>query len=107
LQARHDDLTARNAELLAISSSSVEDHRKAAARFGLRFPLLSDLEGIAMRAYGVLHPGALPGADFPIARPAVFLVDGSGTIRDRRLTDNWRVRVRGEELLSMLDQTRR
>ena len=93
---------ALGAELIAVSSSPVEEHARVAARHGLEFPLLSDPEGHAMRAFGVLHPDALPFLDSPVARPAIFLVDSDGTLRDRLLTDNWRVRARPETLLERL-----
>ena len=89
---------------MAVSSSPADEHKRAAEKLGLRFPVLSDPEGKAIGAYGLVHPDALPFAEFPIARPAVFLLDGSGTIRERFLTENWRVRARPEQLLAMLDR---
>jgi peroxiredoxin Q/BCP len=104
LQAHYEEFRARGAEVWAISSSTVEEHRKLAEKRGITFPILSDREGKAMRAYGVLHPGAPPYPDLPTARPAEFLVDAGGTIRARLLTDNWRVRARPENLLALLDR---
>jgi peroxiredoxin len=102
LQSRYQDFRARNAEVVAVSSSSVEDHRALAQSIGASFPILSDREGKAMRAFGVFHPHAMPGDKFPVARPAVLVLDGAGMIRERFLTDNWRVRVRPENLLQAL-----
>ena len=102
MQARYDDFRARSAEIVAVSSSPVEEHRALAERLGASFPLLSDREGTAMRAYGLYHPHAMPGDRFPVARPAVLLLDGAGVVRKRFLTDNWRVRTRPEELLESL-----
>lgn len=102
MQSRYEDFRARNAEVVAVSSSSVEDHRALAEGLGARFPILSDREGKAMRAYGVFHPDAMPGDKFPVARPAVLLLDGAGIVRERFLTDNWRVRARPENLLRAL-----
>ena len=102
MQARYRDFAAVGAEVVAISSSGVDDHRKVATRIGASFPILADPEGVAIRAYGLLHSGALPGYDRPVARPAVFVLDGEGVIRERFLTDNWRVRARPERLLDAL-----
>ncbi len=54
------------------------------------------------RRYDLLHPGAGPkGAD--IARPAEFLIDPSGTVRWRNLTEDYKVRIRGTQVLEALD----
>ena len=56
-----------------------------------------------LRAWGVVHRGgSVDGSD--IARPAVFLVDDTGIIRWRNLTENWRVRTRPERILQALDR---
>jgi peroxiredoxin len=102
LQAQADEIHRRGAEVIAISSSAVEDHARLARKLGAHFPILSDAKGEAIRAYGLLHPDAVWGMTAPIARPAVFLIDKNGTIADRWLTDNWRVRARPERLLAML-----
>jgi peroxiredoxin len=102
LQARQNEFKAAAAEVVAISSSSVEDHASLARKIGAAFPILSDPDGTAIKDYGLLHSGALPFTDSPIARPAVFLLDAAGSIRERYLTDNWRVRQRAELLLERL-----
>lgn len=71
---------------------------------GLSFPILSDKELKVIDAYGLRHKGAaINGAD--IARPAVFIVDKAGKIKWRFLTDNWRVRVRPEDIQKELSLT--
>ncbi|MBI4604400.1 MAG: peroxiredoxin family protein [Planctomycetes bacterium] len=102
MQALEGDFRALGAELVAVSSSGVESHASLARRIGAGFPILSDPEGQAIRAYGLLHPGALPFTDVPVARPAVFVLDPEGVVRARHLTENWRVRERGERLLAEL-----
>ena len=47
-----------------------------------------------------IHPTFLIGA---IARPALFLVEPDGIISWRRLTDDYRVRMRPEEVLEALN----
>jgi peroxiredoxin len=52
-----------------------------------------------IRRYGVVHEKAgVGGAD--IARPAEFLVDRNGIVRWRNLTENFRVRLRPEQILA-------
>lgn len=48
-----------------------------------------------------MHENAKPGGG-AIARPAIFLVEADGSISWRRLTDDYRVRVRPEEILELL-----
>jgi peroxiredoxin len=102
LQARHEDFRAVNAEIVAISSSPWEKHAELARRIGAAFPILSDPDGAVIKGYGLLHPDALPFAEFPIARPAELILDAGGVIRKRFLTENWRVRERAEHLLEEL-----
>jgi peroxiredoxin len=72
-----------------------EDLRRKA---GYTFTFLSDPNLDAIRSYGLVHKGAGEGGR-DIARPAEFLVDRSGTVRWRNLTEDIRVRARPEEML--------
>jgi peroxiredoxin len=84
---------------LAISADTPEESRALIAKAGYTFPLLSDRSATAIRRYDLLHKGAGEnGRD--IARPAEFLVDRSGTVRWRNLTEDFRVRARPEQLLA-------
>ena len=66
-------------QLFAIAASPREELAAMAAERGLGFTLLADPECVAIRAFGLLHPGAGPGgAD--ISMPAHFLVRRDGSI---------------------------
>ena len=52
-----------------------------------------------IRQYDLLHEGAGVGGQ-AVARPAEFLIDKSGTVRWRNLTEDYRVRARSEEILA-------
>lgn len=39
-----------------------------------------------------------------IARPAVFVLDRDGNVAWQDLTENWRVRVRPDQVLEQLDR---
>ena len=99
MQKRYDDFKSAGAEIVAISSSSPEKHKA----MGLGFPMLTDDNGAAIRAYGVHHPDALPFSKMQVARPAELILDESRIVRKRFITENWRVRERPERLLSELD----
>lgn len=55
-----------------------------------------------IRAYDLLHPGGGPEGD--IARPAEFLIDPSGIVRWRDLTEDYWVRARPETVLKAFDR---
>ena len=72
--------------------------RELARKAGYTFPILSDPNATVIRQYDLLHKGAgIEGAD--IARPAEVLVDRTGTVRWRNLTEDYRVRARAAEIL--------
>jgi len=87
--------------VLAISVDTNEESALLAERLGLEFPILSDVQEEVIRTWGLVHENGKPGGG-AIARPAVFLVEPDGTISWRRLTDDYRVRVRPEDILEAL-----
>jgi len=107
LQRSIDEFRALGAEVVAISSSTVEDHREVADDIGATFPILADPEGEVIRAWGLLHPDAIPLTGLVVSRPAVFIIAPDGTVRRRFLTENWRVRLRPEHLLAALREEQR
>ena len=68
--------------ILGISRDSPYSHNAYAARQSLTFPLLSDWNGDAVRAFGVAQ--VLDGlTDVP--RRSCFLIDGDGVVRFARM----------------------
>lgn len=105
LQTSLEDFKNVGARVIAVSPNSPEENRGVKDRLGLDFPILSDADLKLAKALGVVHEkGGLQGEDIP--RPAVFIVD-KGTIRWRAITENWRVRVRGETLLDALEKLKK
>jgi len=72
---RWDDYRATGAEVVGISSDSVESHRKFADHHDLPLRLLSDPDREVAKLYGAIS--LLPGR---VAR-SVFVIDGGGTLR--------------------------
>jgi peroxiredoxin len=62
----------------------------------LQFPLLSDFNKVAIRAYDVVNPDMIGLKD--IAKRAVFVVDRNGTIRYREVLEDARNEPNYEEL---------
>ena len=77
---------------------SPEESRDLCQKAGYTFPFLSDPKLDAITRYDLVHKGqGENGRD--IARPAEFLVDSTGTVRWRLLTENYWVRARPETIL--------
>lgn len=100
MQSRLDEFHAAGFQVLGISVDSVEKNAEVATKHAITFPLLSDPELKAIDAFGLRHSDGGFGQD--IARPAVFLIDRQGRIVWRRMTDDWRVRLRPEDLLQAI-----
>ncbi len=74
---------ALNAQILGVSADSVDSHRRFCDREGLRFPLLSDPSGLAIRTYGswggrgalrntfLINPEGVLAEIFPIVSPSL------------------------------------
>ena len=84
---------------VAISVDTPETNRDMMLqKAGYTFTFLSDPKLEAIRRYDLVHAGqGENGAD--IARPAEFLIDPSGTVRWRMMTENIFVRARVEQIL--------
>lgn len=72
---RWDDYIATGAEVVGISSDSIESHKKFAEHHQLPLRLLSDSDGAVSKLYGARS--LIPGK---VAR-SVFVIDGQGTVR--------------------------
>ena len=104
MQSRLSDIRNAGAELVAVSVDTSEESARLAEKLGLEYPILSDVERRAIHDWGLVHEGGKPGED-AIARPGVFIVEPDGRISWRSLTDNYRVRLRPEQLLQALAST--
>jgi peroxiredoxin len=66
------------ADVLGISPQSVSSHERFTEEMRLNVPLLADEDKSVARAYGVLAG--------PIVRRAIFVIDGEGIVRHRKVT---------------------
>ena len=90
---------------MAISVDSPEVSRDLSQKAGYTFPILSDPKLEAIGPYDLTHKGqGENGQD--VARPAEFLIDSSGTVRWRMLTENYWVRARPEQILEAANALR-
>ena len=94
-------LKERGVKVVAISVDAPETTRALVEKRGYTLLFLSDPKAEVIKKYDLLHAGAFQGND--ISRPGEFLIDPAGTIRWRDLTENYRVRVKGQDVLKVLD----
>jgi thioredoxin-dependent peroxiredoxin len=73
-----DRLDAIDAEVLGISSQSVDSHERFSEEKRLNVPLLADEDRTVARAYGV--------AAGPLVRRSIFVIDEEGVIRHRNVS---------------------
>jgi peroxiredoxin len=92
----------RNVRVITISVDPPETSRRHAEKQGFTFPILADEKLEVIRRYGLLHAGGFRGAD--IARPGEFLLDSEGAVLWRDLTEDYRQRVKPEDVLKVIDQ---
>ena len=85
--------------VVGISVDTPEETRKyMLQQAGYTFTFLSDPKLEAIRRYDLVHAEEIAsGAD--IARPAEFLIDPSGTVRWRMVTENFFKHALPEQLL--------
>jgi len=83
--------------VIAISPDAPEKGAELAEDLGLDFPVVSD-EGLALtRQYGIVFQA--PDRD-PLPVPAVYLIDGAGTIEFHYVHPDYKVRLDPELLLA-------
>ncbi|MBF6567347.1 MAG: thioredoxin-dependent thiol peroxidase [Candidatus Binataceae bacterium] len=101
---RSNEIRKLGAQVIGISADSPSSHAKFAAKYDLKFPLLSDPENRVTNAYGVYKKKSLYGREFMGIERTTFIIDRSGLVR-RVFT---KVKVNGhiEEVLAALQDLR-
>lgn len=93
---RWDDYSATGAEVVGISTNSVESHKKFAEHHDLPLRLLSDADGEVAKLYGA--QSLIPGK---VAR-SVFVIDANGIIRHRDVRPLGLFRPKDDETLKAI-----
>ena len=98
---RWEDYQATGAEVVGISTDSVESHRKFAEHHGLPLRLLSDPEGKVVKAYGV--SSWLPGR----AARAVVVIDPQGRVSFRKVQPVSLFKPKDDEVLAAIREAQK
>ena len=94
---RWDDYLTTGAEVVGISSDSVESHRKFAEHHQLPLRLLSDADGEVSKLYGARS--LIPGK---VAR-SVFVIDPNGILRHSDIRPLGLFRPKDDETISAIE----
>jgi peroxiredoxin len=98
IQKSLSELQRQGVRPVAISVDTPDESAQLCRKAGYTYTFLSDPKAEVIRRYDLLHRGgSTDGKD--IARPAEFLVDASGVVRWRNLTEDFRKRATPEDLL--------
>jgi len=97
---RWDDYVATGAEVVGISTDSVESHRKFAEHHKLPLRLLSDEDGAASKLYGARS--LIPGK---VAR-SVFVIDASGIVRHSDIRPLGLFKPKDDETIAAINAAR-
>ena len=79
MRDRYEEFCELGAEIVAVSTESLDVARIEATAARLPFPVLCDPELTAIRRFDVLHEDEPEGR--LIARPSLFVIDRAGTLR--------------------------
>ena len=93
---RWEDYRATGAEVVGVSTDTVESHRKFAEHHGLPLRLLSDPDGRVARLYGA--SSWIPGRS---AR-AVVVIDREGVVRQRKVQPVSLFRPKDDEVIQAI-----
>ncbi|MEP6920852.1 MAG: peroxiredoxin [bacterium] len=98
---RWDDYSATGAEVVGISTDSVESHKKFAEHHELPLRLLSDADGNVAKLYGARS--LIPGK---VAR-SVFVINAEGIVRYRDVRPLGLFRPKDEEVIKAIGEAQR
>jgi peroxiredoxin len=74
-------LNSANAQVLGISTDTPFSNKAFAKENGISFPLLSDANRDAIKAYDVVLPDLAGIKGLTVAKRAVFVIDGNGVVQ--------------------------
>ena len=103
LRDHNDEILAKGAAILGVSTQDEKSHRKFTSKYQLNFPLLADTDGAVGRAYGTIGGGGLVSklkAAAGIADRVTFIIDEQGRIA--HVLDKPDTANHAEEVLALL-----
>ncbi len=99
MQDDYEEIKAKGAELIAISSDTVKAAKQTVDKEGLKFAVLADSEKKTIADYNVVDPN-----NKHIARPATYIIDQDGIVAWRFLDQRLGHRIPNEEIIEQLEK---
>jgi peroxiredoxin len=93
---------ALNAQVVGISVDAPFANKAFATQNNLQFPLLSDFNRTALKAYGIVHEGFSGLNGYSVSRRSVFILDKDGIVRYAWISDNPGVEPNYDEVTKAL-----
>jgi thioredoxin-dependent peroxiredoxin len=75
-----DEIKAKGAVVIGVSTDSVESHKKFKSKFDLNFPLLADTDKKIVEAYGTWKEKSMYGKKYMGIERTTFVIDEQGKI---------------------------
>jgi peroxiredoxin len=100
MRRRYKDIKALGAEVVTISSDSVEALRKYKAKTRTEFPMLSDERNTVAALYKIQNHWELIKRG--VAHPSAFIIDRDGIVRFAEVRRNHLFRIRMATVISEL-----
>jgi peroxiredoxin Q/BCP len=75
-----DEIKAKGAVVIGVSTDSVESHKKFKSKFDLNFPLLADTDKKIVEAYGTWKEKSMYGRKYMGIERTTFVIDEQGKI---------------------------
>ena len=94
---------AANAQVLGVSVDLGRTNNAFAGTHSFSFPLLSDIERVTAKAYGVLYDDPQDSVLFRRAKRSWFVINKTGIIR-YALTTGWEEFDKNDEVLKVLSE---
>ncbi|PSN84208.1 peroxiredoxin [Candidatus Marsarchaeota G2 archaeon ECH_B_SAG-F08] len=91
-----------NAQVVGISVDPPFSNKAFKEQYKLNFPILSDYNREAVKAYGVAHNDFANLKGYTAAKRSVFILDKDGIIRYKWVSDDPRVEPNYDEILEQL-----
>jgi peroxiredoxin len=93
---------ALNAQVVGISVDAPFANKAFATQNNLQFPLLSDFNRTALKAYGIVHEGFSGLNGYSASKRSVFVLDKDGIVRYAWISDNPGVEPNYDEVTKAL-----
>ena len=100
LRDHFGQLTEQNVQVIGISKDSVRRQKNFATKQNFQYPLLADIDGDVVNAYGCWGPKKFMGREFDGIHRKSFLIDEEGNIE--RIYAKVKTKTHGADVLADL-----